>query len=195
MLKIAMMLAVLMMPTFAQAETEKAPANAYDFSLPGADGKPVDLSQYAGKVVMVVNTATGCGFAGQFGELQKVYDTYKDKGFVLLAVPSNDFGGQEPLEVDQIAKQTGTQYGVTYPFMAKSVVSGDNAIDFYKWAAAQGKGGFLGNKPRWNFHKYLIGAHGELLGSYPATTSPLDKKVTADIETALLAVGQAPDAK
>lgn len=164
-----------------------AAKNAYDFTFKGADGKPVALADYKGKVVMIVNTATGCGLAGQFGELQKLYDTYKDKGFEIIAVPSNDFGGQEPLDATAAAEKTGKDYGVTYPFVAKTPVSGDGAHPFYVWAAAQDKGGFLSNKPRWNFHKYLVGANGELLASYASTTSPLDKDVTSEIETALLA--------
>lgn len=168
----------------AQAQESKT---AYDFSFVGADGKDVALADYRGQVVMVVNTATGCGLAGQFGELQKLYETYKDKGFVVLAVPSNDFGGQEPLEAAQVIEKTGKDYGVTYPFTAKTVVSGDHVHAFYQWAAAQNKGGFLTSKPRWNFHKYLVGANGELLASYASTTSPLDKDIVAEIETALLA--------
>lgn len=183
-LMIGALLCALVFSALAQAETAKT---AYDFSFVGADGKDVALANYRGQVVLVVNTATGCGLAGQFGELQKLYETYKDKGFVVLAVPSNDFGGQEPLEAAQVIEKTGKDYGVTYPFTAKTVVSGDQAHPFYQWAAAQGKGGFLTNKPRWNFHKYLVGANGELLASYASTTSPLDKDVAAEIETALLA--------
>lgn len=180
---------LFILPVLAHAETAK---NAYDFTFTGADGKPVALADYKGKVVLVVNTATGCGLAGQFGEMQKLYDTYKDKGFAIIAVPSNDFGAQEPLEATAVAEKTGKDYGVTYPFVAKTTVSGDGAHPFYKWAAEQNKGGFLSNKPRWNFHKYLIGANGELLASYASTTSPLNKDVTAEIETALLAAQPVP---
>ena len=187
----ALALALTLISPIAAKAADPA-QNAHAFSFTGADGTPVSLADYRGKVVMIVNTATGCGLAGQFGEMQKLYDTYKDKGFAIIAVPSNDFGGQEPLEAAAAAEKTGKDYGVTYPFVAKTAVSGDAAHPFYVWAGAQNKGSFLSSKPRWNFHKYLVGANGELLASYASTTSPLDKDVIAEIETALLAAQPTP---
>ncbi len=159
--------------------------SAYDFALNGADGKPLQLSDYRGKVLLVVNTATQCGLAGQFRDLQALKDKYGDNGLVVIGVPSNDFGGQEPLEAEAVASKTKEDYGVDYLFTAKTAVSGEAAHPFYKWAALQNKGGLLSDKPRWNFHKYLVGRDGQLVGSYASATSPQDEKIVKDLEAAL----------
>lgn len=166
-------------------ETPPAMSSAYDFTFTGGDGQPVALSDYRGKVLLVVNTATQCGLAGQFRDLQLIKDEYGDQGLVVIGVPSNDFGGQEPLEAADVASKTKEDYGVDYLFTAKTTVSGEAAHPFYKWAALQNKGGLLSDKPRWNFHKYLVGRDGQLFGSYASTTSPQDEKLVKDLETAL----------
>lgn len=158
---------------------------AYDFTFAGADGKDVPLSQFKGKALLIVNTATGCGLAGQFLGLEQVSKTYRDRGLVVIAVPSNDFGGQEPLDAKDIANATKNDYGVDFLIVGKTHVSGDEAHPFYKWAAEQNKGGFFSSKPRWNFHKYLIGPDGSLRGSYNSLTDPLDTVMLGDIEAAL----------
>jgi len=165
------------------AETQ----NAFGFSFTSPAGKDLPLSAYKGKVLLVVNTATGCGFAGHLNELQQLHKKYEDKGLVVLGVPSNDFGGQEPVADDKMAEtlKAAHGHGVTFPVTAKTVVSGKNAHDFYVWAGKQNAGNLLTNKPRWNFHKYLIGRDGRVLDSTGATTNPLDAGFVAKIEAAL----------
>ena len=160
-------------------------AGAFDFTFKSPDGKDLPLSTYKGNVLLIVNTATGCGFAGHLNELQKLYTQYKDAGLVVIGVPSNDFGGQEPISNDKMAETLKTTHGVTFPVTAKTVVSGKDAHAFYVWAGKQNAGNLLTNKPRWNFHKYLIGRDGRVLESAGATTAPLDTGFVSEIEAAL----------
>lgn len=173
------------MPVMAADAVSVKPQTAYDFSFKDAQGKAFPLEQFKGKVVLVVNTATECGLAGQFAGLQKVYDTYKDKGLVIVGVPSNDFGEQEPRTPAEIVKHTKETFGVTFPFVSVEKVSGDDAAPFYKWAADQNKGGLLSSKPRWNFHKYIIGRTGLVADSFGSATQPDSGEVIKAIETAL----------
>ncbi len=144
--------------------------NAYDYSFHTLRGhEPLPLSSFKGKVLIVVNTASKCGFTPQYARLEKLYEQYKDRGLVILGVPSNDFGGQEPGTEQEIANFCQVNYGVTFPMTAKEVVSGKNAHPFYLWARQ--KLGF-GTAPKWNFHKYLINRKGELIDYFYSTTSP-----------------------
>ncbi len=158
---------------------------AFDFAFKAPDGKDLPLHAYKGKVVLIVNTATGCGFAGHLNELQQLYTKYQDQGLVVLGVPSNDFGGQEPVSNEAMAETLKNTRGVTFPVTARTAVSGKDAHDFYVWAGKQNAGNLLTNKPRWNFHKFLIGRDGRVLESTGATTNPLDKGFVAKIEAAL----------
>lgn len=152
---------------------------AYDYSFKTLIGEePLKLSDYKGKVIMVVNTASKCGFTGQYDGLQKLYDTYKDEGLIIIGVPSNDFGQQEPGSAKEIAEFCKLNYGVTFPMAAKEVVSGDEAHPFYKWAK-QTLG--FGTAPKWNFHKYLIDKEGRLVDYFHSTTAPDSKKLSAAI--------------
>lgn len=159
--------------------------NAYRFSFQGIDGKEIKLSDYAGKVVLLVNTASACGFTPQYEDLQQIYETYKDRGLVVLGVPSNNFGGQEPGDEAAIKKFTHDKFKVTFPLAAKTDVVGEGAHPFYDWAAQQEKAGLLGARPRWNFHKFLIGKNGNLLGSYISSVRPTGETMTAAITAAL----------
>jgi glutathione peroxidase len=157
-------------------------AKAHDFSFKTIDGEPLPLAQFKGKPVLVVNTASQCGFTPQYRELQTLWQRYRDKGLTVIGVPCNDFGKQEPGSNEEVKRFCETQYGVDFPLAAKEKVIGDDAHPFYRWAAQQaGEAG----TPRWNFHKYLIGPYGELAGAYPAQVKPLDQAVTQDIERAL----------
>ena len=167
----------------AQEMSRPLQQTAYDFSFTAIDGTPLPLAQYQGKVLLVVNVASRCGFTGQYAGLEKLYETYKDRGLVVIGVPSNDFGAQEPGSAAEIQKFAADTYQATFPLTQKTVVKGDNADPFYKWAAAQGVGGIFGSTPRWNFHKYLIGRDGRLISSYTAMTKP--DGLTRDIEAAL----------
>lgn len=155
---------------------------AHDFSFTAIDGKALPLDQYQGQVVMVVNTASACGFTPQYDELQALYAEYESQGFVMLAVPSNDFGNQEPLTADGIKDFCEVNFNTTFPLTEKTMVKGDDAHPFYQWAGQQA--GVLG-KPRWNFHKYLIGRDGSLLEWFSTATSPTSNKVKSALEKAL----------
>ena len=164
----------------AQAASEKT---AYDFSFKALMGEdPMPLSAYQGKVVLIVNTASKCGFTSQYKGLETLYNRYKDRGFVIIGVPSNDFGQQEPGSAEEIATFCEFNYGVTFPMASKEVVSGDQAHPFYQWARVEL--GF-GTAPKWNFHKYLINRKGVLVDYFNSTTSPDASRVKAAIEKAL----------
>jgi glutathione peroxidase len=158
---------------------------AYDFEFVSIDGAPMPLSAYKGKVVLIVNTASQCGFTNQYEGLETLYKAYKDRGFVVIGVPSNDFGGQEPGTENDIKKFCTAKFNVTFPLTQKTFISGDGAHPFYKWAADQGVGGFLSSKPRWNFHKYLINRQGQLTDSFNSLISPESDSITSAIEEAL----------
>ena len=170
-------LVMLMAVTGAQAA-----GNLFDYILTGLDGKPLPLSQFRGHSVLLVNTASECGFTPQYEGLEKLWESYKDKGLVIIGVPSNDFGGQEPGKAAEIATFCKKNYGVTFPLADKSVVIGTGAIPVYKWANDQA--GFFG-KPSWNFHKYLFAKDGQFLDWFSSTTEPQSAKITNAIEAAL----------
>ena len=175
-----------LMPASAQGvSTRKGPANASSgsahlFSFPGLKGGTIALNDYTGKVVMIVNTASFCGFTNQFKDLEALYERYKAKGFVVIGVPSNDFN-QEPGSSEDIAQFCSSEYGVTFPMTAKLAVKGEAAHPFYKWAAKQG----LADGPKWNFFKYLVGRDGGLIGAYGTMTAPNDPGIIAAIERGL----------
>lgn len=153
--------------------------NAFDFSFKSIDGKNMPLSSYKGKLIMVVNTASLCGFTKQYSELQELYSKYKDKGFVIIGVPSNDFGGQETEDEKAIKKFCEINYNITFPLTTKYSVKGENAHPFYKWSEEE-KGGFAA--PKWNFHKYLISPEGEIIDWFFSSTSPTSSKVIKAVE-------------
>ncbi len=166
--------------TAAQAESTKT---AYDFSFTTLEGnQPLPLKQFQGKVLLIVNTASKCGFTGQYEGLQHLYDSYKDKGLVVIGVPSNDFGAQEPGSAEEIAGFCKRNYGVTFPMAAKEVVTGDNAHPFYQYA---GETLGFGTKPKWNFHKYLVDRNGKLVDYFNSTTGPEADHLIRSIESAL----------
>lgn len=166
------------------AETPASPG-AFGFSFFNINGTEMPLSAHQGKVLLIVNTATGCGFAGHFRDLQKLQDTYGAEGLVVVGVPSNDFGAQEPLDGDALKKTVADSYGATFPLTQKIAVSGGAAHPFYVWAGQQNVGGLLSSKPRWNFHKYLISRDGRVLASTGPTTGPLDGGFIAALKSAL----------
>lgn len=169
-------------PLHAQ-DNATLPNDVYEFSFEKIDQSGVlNLADYKGKVILIVNTASECGFTPQYKSLQSLYTHYKDKGLVVIGVPSNDFGGQEPGSGQDIAKFCELNYGVTFPLTAKQVVSGDDAHPFYIWAKK--KLGF-GTAPKWNFHKYLMNRKGQLVDYYNSTTDPQSDKLIANIEILL----------
>ena len=143
-------------------------------------GKPADLCQYAGKVVLVVNTASYCGYTPQYQGLEAIYEKYKGQGLVVLGFPSNDFGAQEPGSNAEVADFCERTYKVQFPMIEKTVVSGKDANPVYQELAAR-----TGQPPQWNFHKYLVARDGAVLAAYPSTVKPGDAKLGQAIEGAL----------
>ena len=155
---------------------------AYDFEFTSIDGAPLPLSAFKGKPVLVVNTASKCGLTPQYEGLEALWSDYKDRGLVVLGVPSNNFGWQEPGTEAQIKDFCATRFSVDFPMTAKTVVKGGKAHPFYKWAkAVLGKAG----EPQWNFHKLLVGKDGALIGAFGSRTEPGDPALKAVVETAL----------
>jgi len=155
-----------------------------DFSATGIDGSEVDLSAYAGQVVLVVNTASQCGFTPQYQGLQALHDKYGGQGFSVLGFPCDQFGHQEPGEDAEIAGFCERNFGVTFPLFSKVDVNGDDAHPVFDWLRSE-KGGLLGSRIKWNFTKYLVGKDGKVIDRYAPTTKP--EKISADIEKALAA--------
>jgi len=157
----------------------------YDFSATTLDGKPRKLSDYKGKVLLVVNTASKCGFTPQYKGLEELYEKYKDKGFAVLGFPSNQFGQQEPGPESEIAEFCERNYGVTFPMFSKVDVNGDAAHPLFKYLTGEKKG-LLGSAAiKWNFTKFLVGKDGAVVDRYAPTTKP--EELQKDIEKALAA--------
>jgi glutathione peroxidase len=167
----------------AMAEAAMSRITAYAFSFPALEKGDIKLADYAGQPLVVVNTASLCGFTPQYAGLQQLWTEFHDRGLMIVGVPSNDFGGQEPGSASDIAETAQHEYGVTFPIAAKTVVKGPNAHPFYKWAAD------LRPKdvPRWNFHKYLIGRDGNIAEVFPESAEPTDTRVKTAIARALAA--------
>jgi glutathione peroxidase len=156
---------------------------AYAFSFPALDGGDIRLADYAGHPLMIVNTASLCGFTPQYAGLQQLWTEFRDRGFVIVGVPSNDFGGQEPGGASEIAATAQHQYGVTFPIAAKAVVKGPHAHPFYRWAADVRPQ----DVPHWNFHKYLIGRDGYIADVFPESVEPADTRIKTAIARMLVA--------
>jgi glutathione peroxidase len=155
---------------------------AHGFSFTSIDGKPMNLSDFAGNAVLVVNTASACGMTPQYRELEALWRKYKARGLVVLGVPSNDFGAQEPGTENEIKTFCSRNYDVTFPMTSKNKVSGGAAHPFYKWVVEEAGEAAA---PRWNFHKYLLGRDGALVGSYGSKIKPDAPEIVRDIENEL----------
>jgi len=165
------------------AETGKQ--SIYDFQAVDIAGRPVDLAEQRGRVLLIVNTASACGFTPQFGGLEALWQRYREQGLVVLGFPSNEFGGQDPGENSEIASFCQVNYGVSFPMMAKVQVNGAEAHPLWQWLKAE-KPGILGLEGiKWNFTKFLIGRDGQVLKRYAPTDAP--EKLGGDIEAALKA--------
>jgi glutathione peroxidase len=165
----------------ALAQAAMSRITAYAFSFPALTGGDIRLADYAGRPLLVVNTASLCGFTPQYAGLQELWTQFHDRGLMIIGVPSNDFGAQEPGGATEIAETAQHQYGVTFPIAAKTIVRGTNAHPFYKWAADSRPK----DVPRWNFHKYLIGRDGYIAEVFPETVEPSDTRVKTAIARAL----------
>ena len=153
----------------------------HDFSIESISGGDISLADYKNKVVLLVNTASQCGFTPQYAGLQKIYDRYKDDGFVVLGVPSDDFN-QELSSDDDVKKFCEIRYGVNFPLTSIQKIKGDSAHPLYKWIS--GNTSVIG-QPRWNFHKYLISKEGKVLNWFSSMTSPTSDGLLKQVEQAL----------
>lgn len=160
---------------------EMSRVTAYAFTFKGLDGDEVLLSSYAGHPLLVVNTASLCGYTPQYAGLQQLWTRYRDRGLIILGVPSNDFGGQEPGGVSEIHATAQGAYHVTFPITAKVAVKGKDAHPFYRWAAEEKPL----ETPRWNFHKYLVGRDGHLKAAFASAVEPTDPRLISAIEKEL----------
>ena len=156
--------------------------NIYDFKVINNKGEEISLSQYKGKVLLIVNTATGCGFTPQYKGLEELYKKYKDKGFEILDFPCNQFGHQAPGSDQEINSFCTLKYDTTFPRFRKIDVNGENASPLYKWLKKE-KGGLFGNAIKWNFTKFLIDRNGKVVKRYSPTNSP--SKIEGTIEELL----------
>ena len=157
----------------------------YDFEAQQINGQPVALSQFKGQAMLIVNTASACGFTPQFAGLEALHKTYGERGLVVLGFPCNQFGGQDPASNDKIAEFCQLNYGVSFPMMAKVDVNGAAAHPLYQWLCAEAPG-VLGTKAiKWNFTKFLVAKDGQVLKRYAPTDTPAS--LTKDIEAALAA--------
>lgn len=162
-----------------EAKSEQI-GSAYDYNFTTLMGEePLPLVQFKGKILLIVNTASKCGFTKQYEGLEALYKKYKDKGLVIIGVPSNDFGGQEPGSSEEIANFCKLNYGVSFPMTSKQIVSGEEAHPFYKWAS---KTLGYGTAPKWNFHKYLIDSNGKLVDYFNSTTAPDAENLLVEID-------------
>jgi glutathione peroxidase len=159
-----------------------AESNAHDFAFSTIDGAPLPLSTFRGKPVLLVNTASFCGYTPQYADLERLHRRFVGRGLVVLGVPSNDFGAQEPGTAAEIKEFCSTNYRTTFPLAAKVHVIGGEAHALYRWIEAElGEAGV----PRWNFHKYLIAADGSLAGAWPSAVKPEAPEIVEEIERLL----------
>ncbi|MGB0178031.1 MAG: glutathione peroxidase [Owenweeksia sp.] len=161
-------------------ETKETPMKTlHDYQAKTLDGDDYDFSQLEGKRVLIVNTASECGYTPQYGQLQELYENYGGEDFVIIGFPSNDFGGQEPGSNGEIAQFCSQNYGVSFPMMAKTPVKGADQHPVYKWLTSKDMNGKENVEVQWNFNKFLVDEHGSWIAYYPSGTSPLDEKIVA----------------
>ncbi len=155
---------------------------AYNFHFNDLDGRPLYLSKYKNKVIVVVNVASQCGFTKQYEDMQNIWEKYQARGIIMLGVPSNDFGNQEPGDNKEIKNFCESKFGITFPMTEKVSVKGENAHPFYKWARENhGKSAI----PKWNFHKIIIDKEGKVKDTFASITNPSSKRFILSIEKAL----------
>ena len=154
----------------------------YDLNIKSINGDELNIAEMNGKTILLVNVASNCGFTKQYDELQKLYDEYKDKGLIVIGVPSNQFGGQEPGTESEIKDFCETNFNITFPITSKYDVKGSNAHPIYLWAKeTYGKSAV----PKWNFHKILINKEGKIEDTYLSFTNPLSNKIKKKLEQIL----------
>ena len=162
--------------THISADYEKL---AYDFKFKDLDGSNLELSEYKNKVIVVINVASQCGFTSQYEDMQKIWEKYQSKGIVILGVPSNDFGSQEPGSNQEIKNFCEAKFGITFPMTEKVSVKGENAHPFYVWSKKNYGSGAI---PKWNFHKIIIDKNGKIAETFSSITNPSSKKFIKTLE-------------
>src|SRR5271165_6199719 len=162
-----------------------ADKNVYDFTLNSIDGQPTPLSTYKGKVVLLVNVASRCGFTPQYTALEALYEKYKDRGFVIVGIPANNFGSQEPGTNQEIKTFCSSKYNVTFPMMAKVSVKGDDTTPLYQFLTDKAAHPQTGGEIQWNFTKFLVGPDGKVIARFDSKVTPDSLEVTSAIEKAL----------
>ena len=176
---VIIILSVIFFMNKTNADYEKV---FFDLNIKSLDGKNIELSEFKNKAVLVVNVASNCGFTKQYSDLQKLWEIYKEDGLIVLGIPSNQFGGQEPGTNDEIKKFCEVNFNVNFPMTNKVDVKGENAHQIYVWAKNNyGKAAV----PKWNFHKILINKEGKVHNTYLSLTNPTSKKITSEIEKIL----------
>ena len=171
-------LTLIMFSLFSKSPKKADPSESiYDIKINALNGKEIDLSDYKGKYILFVNVASECGFTGQYEDLEKLYETYKDK-LMVIGVPCNQFGGQEPGTAAEIQTFCKVNYGVTFLLTEKVDVKGEHQHPLYQWLTDQSKNGSSSSTVQWNFQKYLVGKDGKLLNFYYSVTTPLSSKIT-----------------
>lgn len=172
----------LMAPAPLLAGQQQMSVSAFDFSFPSIEGTNLNLSDYQGRVLLIVNTASRCGFTRQYSALQNLWSAYRKEGLVVIGVPSNDFGGQELGTEAEVKQFCEVNFDIDFPMTAITEIKGADAHEFYKWAGAQV--GMLG-KPKWNFHKFLVGRDGQIADWFSSVSEPDSPKFRSAIEQAL----------
>ena len=165
---------IIIMFTFLNKTMPDNSKNFFDFKINSINGEELDLSTFNGKAILLVNVASKCGFTKQYNDLQKLYENFKDKGLIVLGIPTNQFGGQEPGTESEIKNFCETNFNITFPMTSKYDVKGDNAHPIYIWAKDTfGKSAV----PKWNFHRILINKNGKIEDTFISFTSPMSKKI------------------
>lgn len=168
-------------PVVTTSQQSKMQKSIYDYSFRTLDGKKIKLSDYKGKKMLIVNTASECGYTPQYEQLEEVYKKYQDK-LVIIGFPTNDFGEQEPGTNEEIGKFCQKNYGVTFPISEKITVKGDKTPDLYKWLTTKELNGKLDSEIKWNFQKYLIDENGNLISVYYSKVKPDAEEIINEIE-------------
>jgi len=172
-------------PCSASASTTSSAKSVYEFKMKNIDGKEVSLSEYKGKVLMLVNVASKCGLTPQYEALQSIYSKYKDQGFVILGFPANNFMGQEPGTEAEIKEFCSVKYNVTFPLFAKISVKGDDQHPLYQYLTSAESNPQFGGEIKWNFNKFLVGKDGKIIARFEPKVKPDSEEVIQAIETAL----------
>ena len=165
--------------SFAFRQTTKT---IYDFNVKDIEGKEFNMAQLKGKKIMIVNTASECGFTPQYKELQALYNKYKGKNFIIIGFPANNFGGQEPGSNSEIKSFCAKNYGVAFPMMSKISVKGEDIAPIYKWLQNKSENGVSDGEVKWNFHKFLIDENGHWVRSVGSKVTPMSEEITNWIE-------------